>query len=414
MASPRDRSAWLITGACAALLVALLSLHVRDPWSFPNDDNGAWFSAVARSHREAGLTATRGQDFFMDRQTGELIPYLHHPPLPGLLLAAAFTLAGSDSPGTARLTFALLHLATFLLIAALVGKVWGPVGQRRFVAMALVTAAVVPMSAFYGKMPNHEVPGLLFFLSGVLAWGVGDQPPSARQVALACAAWALAVFSSWHAVFCALGWLLVHGDAGRRKPAFAAAAGVFAAAGAVLVHLAWAGGWELHASQSKSAGYWFAGSDGAALGERLGFLRHAVGIGIERYAFLPALLSMGWLAFLAADCIRGRRWPGARERRVIGLGLGTAIYATLFPRAVSFHAYQGFYLIPFVAVASSIALSRLEGLSWTRRRAWFGRSLAAAVVLGTFMLGLFTTLRMYRKPSPRVVQIVRSLESQYR
>jgi hypothetical protein len=40
--------------------------------------------------------------------------------------------------------------------------------------------------------------------------------------------------------------------------------------------------------------------------------------------------------------------------------------------------------------------------------------LAAAVVLGTFMLGLYTTLRMYRKTSPRVVQIVRSQESQYR
>jgi len=410
----RTRSAWIIGGAWAALLGALLLFHGFDPWRYPNDDNGAWFSAVAKSHLNAGVRATRGQDFFTSRKTGELVPYLHHPPLPGLILATSFRMTGSESPGTARMTFALLHLVTFALIVYLATQVWDPARQRLLFSWVLAVAAAVPMSAYYGKMPNHEVPGLLFFLLGVLLWGFRSSPSSARDVILACAAWTCAAFSSWHAILCVLGWLVMQWDVKPRRRVFLALLWVVASTAIVLVQLLWAGGWALLDSQSQAAGYWFARGDGVSLADRLGFLRHAVAFVIIRFAQIPALLSIVWVLILANDSVRGRRWPGVQERNLLGLGLGSMMYFILFPRAASFHAYQGFYVIPFVALTSSMALHRLLQLPFVSARARLGTSLPAIVLGLTCILGVTTTVLMYRKPSPRVVEVVRDLEIQYR
>jgi hypothetical protein len=388
--------------------------HGFDPWRYPNDDNGAWFSAVAKSHLNAGLGATRGQDFFTSQETGELIPYLHHPPLPGLILATAFGIAGRESPGTARMTFALLHLVTFALIVHLASHLWDPARQRHLFTWVLAVAATVPMSAYYGKMPNHEVPGLLFFLLGVVAWGFRSGPSSTRQVILACLFWAVAAFTSWHAVLCVIGWLVMQWDVKPRRWVVGAVLWVVAATLAVLTHLLWAGGWVLLESQSRSAGYWFAGSDGASLAARLGYLNHALGIGINRFAQIPALLSIGWLLALVYETVRAGRRPDVQQRNLIGLGLGSMVYYLLFPRAVSFHAYQGFYVIPFVALTSSVALHRLLLSSFVGARPRLGKSLPVVLLGLTCIVGVTSTVLMYRAPSPRVVEAVRALESQYR
>ncbi len=78
------------------------------------------------------------------------------------------------------MTFALLHLVTFALVAYLAAQVWDPARQRFLFTWVLAVVAAVPMSAYYGKMPNHEVPGLLFFLLGVVLWGFRSGPSSAR------------------------------------------------------------------------------------------------------------------------------------------------------------------------------------------------------------------------------------------
>jgi hypothetical protein len=410
----RAHSAGLVSGAGAALLLALLLVHAFDPWRYPNDDNGAWFSAVARSHLDAGLRATRGQDFFTSRTTGELVPYLHHPPLPGLILAAAFWVTGEQSPGVARLTFALLHLVTFGILASLAAQAWDPARQRLAFAWVLAVAAVAPMSAYYGKMPNHEVPGLLFFLLGVRLWGVRSPPATGRSVALAGLAWTGAAFASWHAVLCVLGWLAMQWGMARRRHVVAALLWVAASVTAVLLQLLWAGGWKLLDSQSGSASYWFAGSDGSSLAARLGFLNHALGIGINRFAQFPALLCIGWLLAVGYDAVRGRRLPAAAERSLIGLGLGSIVYYLLFPRAVSFHAYQGFYVIPFVALTSALALERLRLAPFVGARPRLQRVLPGILLGLTCVIGVAATLQLYRAPSPRVIEAVRTLERQYR
>ena len=182
------------------------------------------------------------------------------------------------------MTFALLHLVNFALVAYLATLVWDPVTRRHLFTWVLAVTATAPMSAYYGKMPNHEVPGLLFFLLGVLAWGFRSGPSSTRNVILSCVAWTFAAFSSWHAVLCIFGWLVMQWDVKQRRRVVSALLWVIATNVVVLMQLLWAGGWVLQDSQSQSASYWFGGSDGASMIARLGFLNHALGIGINRFA----------------------------------------------------------------------------------------------------------------------------------
>jgi hypothetical protein len=395
------------------LLGGLMALHIAAPWSFPNDDNGAWFSAVARTHLQAGLVATRGQDFFTSRQTGERIPYLHHPPLPGLILAAAFAITGSDTPATARLTFALLHLISFVVIALLARQLWKPGSGSLYPAWVVGVVATVPMSTFYGKMPNHEVPGLLFFLLGVLAWGFTGETTSGRRMALAWAAWFLAVFASWHATLCIVMWLLVQLDRKHLPRGTLSLAAIVLMTGLAGLHLLWANHWQGVPSQEQSLRHWMAWGGGASFAENLGFLQHAVGIGISRYAYLPAILAIAWPVILVADNVRTRQSLPVQERAVLGLGLGSVVYALLFPRAVNNHAYQGFYLIPYVALASSLVIGRFCGGAGAASRPLRGR-LAFLLLILTCVAGVILSFHMVRKPSPGAVKAAAAIESQYR
>jgi hypothetical protein len=396
------------------LLGGLMALHITAPWSFPNDDNGAWFSAVARTHLQAGLAATRGQDFFTSRQTGELVPYLHHPPLPGLILAAAFAITGSDSPATARLTFALLHLISFAVIALLARQLWKPGVNRLAYATVLAVVATVPMSTFYGKMPNHEVPGLLFFLLGVLAWGFSGETISVRRTALAWAAWLLAVFSSWHAALCIVAWLLARLDRQHARHVVLSLVFVVSMVGLAGLHLLWANHWQVVPSQEQSLRHWMVRGGGASFAENMGFLQHAVGIGISRYAYLPAILALSWPLVLAVDWIRTRRALSVRERGILGLGLGSVVYALLFPRAVNNHAYQGFYLIPYVALAASLVIGRIGTVIGAESRPRRGTVLSLVLLILMGVTGVLLSFHMVRKPSPGAIRAAAAIESQYR
>ncbi len=402
-----------ITLLFGIVLGGLLAMNMRAPWMYSNDDNGAWFSAIARTHRDAGLRVTRGQDFFTSRETGELVPYLHHPPLPGLVLAAAFSVTGSDSPFMARLVFALLHGLTFVIIAGLARQLWDSGRNLLLYAYALAVAAVVPMSTFYGKMPNHEVPGLLFLIAGVTAWGFRANPNSSWRVMLALACWMLALFASWHAAFCIVAWLLLRWDREHRLRMTVSLAFILLTAGLAGLHLFWASHWQGIPSQAESIGHWSFCGSGASLAASASALQHAVGIGIGRYAYLPAVLAILWIVFLVKDRVSGHQPLSVQDRGLLGLCAGSVVYAVVFPHAVGNHAYQGFYLIPFVALASSLAIKRLCRYG-TGRAFGTGRWMPLLLLALTCTLGVGMTLRMYAKVSPGAVKAAAAITGQYR
>lgn len=406
------KTSWILCILFASLLCILLSLHISTPWQFPNDDNGAWFSAIARSHQHAGLAGTRGQDFFTSRETDALVPYLHHPPLPGLLLAAAFQITGHDTPLIARLTFSLLHVITFVVVVLLAIRICPPRDTMLRFTYILAVAATVPMSTFYGKMPNHESPGLLFFILGVLAWGFPRVAEGRGRTCLALLAWLFAIFASWHAAICILAWLLMNWDRQHHKRMALSILTVLGMVGVVILHLFWAHRWEALPSQSESLKQWVFTVDTEALASNIYALRHAIGIGIGRFAYLPAILAMLWTGNTIIERIKTHTMLSNQERAVLGLGLGSVTYALLFPHAVSNHAYQGFYLIPFVALASSIMLDRL--CQATKQSARFKTNMALVILLLTCSAGILLTCRMYRKHSTHAVSATESLKHQYR
>ena len=128
----------------APMLLALLVMRARDGWRYINDDNGARYSAYARTHLRVGLTRTRGQDYFYDVHSDVLVPYGHHPTGLALLLAGWFRLAGDDSPVVARAVPVAFHLVSAWLLFGLLFE-----SYRAWPAVLGAFAfAVVPMSSY--------------------------------------------------------------------------------------------------------------------------------------------------------------------------------------------------------------------------------------------------------------------------
>jgi hypothetical protein len=396
-------------------LIALLSLHISAPWQFVHDDNGAWFSATARTHLMRGLVDTKGQDFFLVRETGEMSPYLHHPPFVSLFLAAVFAGTGLDTPLVARSAVAVLHIVAFLVFLRIANMMLrDDILSKEWSAFVF---AIVPMSTFFGKMPNHEVPGLLFFEVGVLVSLCATSRGALRRgnLGLLFLAWFLVPFTSWHASLSALAFVLCFGATMRRDIRLpfllVACSALVVSLVLVVLQLLWANDWQSLPSQHTSLSHWLAAPDGK------GYLRFWVENiecgakhGRRFYSNIPWLLSIGWVLWLGIRAIK-RRPPVAIEYGVLFLGAGSLLYCVVFARAIRIHAYQQFYFIPFVALSSALVVSRLYNRVLRFGRSW---AILLVVVLGVGTVGysLKYLYRLYREPGDYAVKASRSIEQQ--
>ena len=401
------------------LLVAffsLLAIRITSPWQYMHDDNGAWFSAIARTHVLRGVTETKGQDFFLVRETGELRPYLHHPPFIGLYLASVFKITGSSSPVTARVAVAGLHAMALLLFLSIGKRLLHGLSLSN--AWALLVFAIAPMSVFFGKMPNHEVPGLLFLELGI--WlSLRFAQAGSRSLPWRLAvffAWLCVPFTSWHATLCGFAFVCIFATTmppeQRRTFLWVSCSALLGALFLVFAQLLWANGWQLLPSQKVSTAHWLqAPKDTSWFSFQCDSLQMAAKHGRRFYADIPWALSLVWVAWTAIDAIR-RRAPLQREIIVLALFTGPLLYCLLFARAVSIHAYQQFYFLPFVAVASALVVSRLYAGLQKRRKA-----VAVLLVVILAVLTVRSSLRrlrsVYREPAPYAVEATRSINAQF-
>lgn len=402
--------------ALAGLFVGLMALHMTSPWQYRHEDNGAWFSAVARTHLRAGLAATRGQDFFQYRASGELKPYLHHPPLLGLFLAAAFGLTESDTPAVARAAMMVVQLSSFVVFALMLKQIFPASSGPRL--WALMVFAVSPMSVFFGRTPSHEPLGLFFVLLGayVCLKVAGGQWQGAWWTWLAGAAWVLAAFSAWHAAFCVLGF--VPYLARHRKdtaPGFArmTTLAVLVATALVGLHLVWANHGRLEPSAIPAAAHWI-GMDWATPGAAayLNSLARGAGHAVAYCGYLPTVLAMAWVAAIGLRRLLGQRLLD-RDLFVLSLSLGSWVFSLIFSEAVSVHVYYQFYLLPWIALSSAILIERLFASGFSRRhRGTAAAGIALAVLLT--MAGCAVTLAgVYHRPYDYAVRTARNLQLQF-
>jgi hypothetical protein len=182
-------SPWLLLILLCAW--ALLTLRIGSAWFGHQDANGAWISVAVRNYQLHGFFLLGGS---IDRNTdltGGVVAYTHHPPLMVWLSALPALLVGYDETlirWVAACCTMLGASALYVLARRLNGT--------RFAMWGAAFYLLTPMTAYFGRMPDHEAPALMFVLlfAAVLAeWP--RRPTRARWWALL----ALGVLTAWTA-----------------------------------------------------------------------------------------------------------------------------------------------------------------------------------------------------------------------
>jgi hypothetical protein len=405
----------ILTALLFFCLLAILLIELDAPWQRIHEDNGAFFTAVASAHLLEGWSRTKGQDFLVVRGTGELQPYLHHPPLLGNILAVSFRLARSSEPRVARLTVIAFHLTSFLLLAAVAARVFGHDHAARLWTMFV--AAVAPVSWYFGRVVVHETVGLTFLLAFALTTLRFLDSPTRGRLLAACGSLVLAGLTSWPSYFVILGlvfWVFVevrkrgHGLWG--PPVLAATLGATLAL--VCLHLLMAGGGSLPGQERSVAAWLGAGGDGGFLNGYLHSLGTVLDFNRNYYGNVPALLAFGWGLHRVTLLARRRFPPVTEERFVAALGIGQILYMLIFIKAACVHAYHQLNLLPFEALASGIMLSaatrRVQERGWPFARAILPLSMSVMAVSSLVLLNY-----RYGKISGYAVNASEHLAKQY-
>lgn len=389
------------------LLVALvvmyfLSYRLSAPFMFAHDDNSALFSSFARTHLTFGLGMTFGQDFFALRYPGELRPYLHHPPFVALWLAGWFKLTNVDTPAMVRACMGLMHFASFILFGVLSSMV---IRNRigRFFAVSVF--ALVPMGLFCGRMANHQVPGLLFFLLGVTAsvWGCCYKTGRMRtwrwQTFLAIG-WMGVSFSSWHALIATISfsigfWFIIRGRPDERAFLRTASASLTVGIALVLLQLTVAKQCSGFGDNISEAVGWMGAKGNIVLTTidnlKAGFVR-----GVDNYTPLPWYLFWAvsiyaiWKLFMLRQLSEG-------EKLILALAAGNMVYGIFFSKALVTHIYQVFYFLPALGLACGSFFAWVD-IQFGRVGKWRKYTLLICFSIITFYMSYERLMELYRVP----------------
>ncbi len=381
-----DRHRRILTVAVVCLAASLLSIHLTGDWRYLHEDNGAMQTTLALSHVEAGLAVTRGHDVFIHRQTGKAALYGHHPPGVALILAGAFSLAGSAEPAVARSVVVLLQLGSLLCMARLLGWLYpAPTALAGTLAFA-----ILPMGAYFGRMVNYEAPclfGVLLQLLGFVGYSTSGRK---RSLVLLAAGIVLAGLVDWPAFFFAAAvglagaWNAHRGDVRGRHVFFVAAGASVGTLGFVILHLWWAGRGSLEAlstvaGSSAQGGTPLDGAGSFLAGQLDSFRRYFSHTGL-----LASLFAAG-LGLVPRSRLSGVLLGGdnGKLRRTLLAVTGSAAgaYVLAAPSWASIHPYWKFYFLPFVAVSVALLFEALSGLA--RRTSLIVGALLLAEMIGT-------------------------------
>lgn len=394
------------------LLIALMAIQMRSPWRLLHDDNGAWTQAVATARLRAGLAATKGQDFYLARETNALVPYLHHPPLYGTIAAGVYRVTGRFDPFTTRAIPGIFHLLGFIGMALLAHRIYPRDARRQNIALA--TYVLVPMSSYFGKMPFNESVGLCFVVWALVGLAQHRTTRSRESLWGSFLCWVLAGLTSWTAFvilfFMAL-WLIEE----RRRGRLVGRAGIallITGVGTgllVLAHLFWAAGWRMPGILA-AADHWGAHSMGpvgilARLGKAIDFHR-------IYFANVPHLLFLIWVVRRTRE-LRTGLWADAPWHVPFLLAgiLGCFAWAMLFLRQITVHAYGQFWYLPFEALAVGDIAVELWQRCAARRN--LRMTLALLAVLGTLLSTAVQLERRYSSPSSYATRTAEEITARF-
>jgi Dolichyl-phosphate-mannose-protein mannosyltransferase len=164
----------LRAGLIALGLMAMLLLtwrHVErlgDPWEagLGGVNSGAYFGYSARWYDHAGFIASGGVPVMLyhEAEPNLAIPYVNHPPLPGLIYALAYKYGGRDE---ASMRF--VSLVNLILLALVLWLALRPRLNPELAALSLLAFATTPIITQYARM---VVATPLVLLTMTLALGL--------------------------------------------------------------------------------------------------------------------------------------------------------------------------------------------------------------------------------------------------
>ena len=143
---------------------ALLTIQIGSAWFGHQDANGAWISLAVRNYQWHGFFERGGMIDTNPDLLGTPQPYTHHPPLAVWIPALPVLLVGYDE---AILRFAAA-CCTMIGAAALYVLARRLAG-RTFALWSAAFYLLTPMTAYFGRMPDHEAPALMFCLLYAMA-----------------------------------------------------------------------------------------------------------------------------------------------------------------------------------------------------------------------------------------------------
>ena len=350
--TPQRRDA-VFLGTLLAVLALVQSVHLTRPFLRHHESVAAEISKHARNHLKFGLSKTYGLK--LDVAGPSLEPYgdqrkyfySNHPPLPVLILAAAYAVAGS-SEAVFRIVLILFSLASVVLFRRIAARVLPPPGD----VAATVIFALLPMFAYYSIVTALQVTSLTAILSAILFYLRWRDRGSRRDYAGLLASVAVACYCAWCGYYVALALLAAHAGAGLpRTRAVAALLGWNVAIfGVYLLHLWIASPPDLDPIR-KLLG---AGLD-RATPRGLTVFGYILGEGRELAMMMtiPALL----LAAVGVGGLR-RATLTPNERLIAGLSL-LGLDEVVFARLASAHEYFSYPLVVFVALAAGLGVHRI-------------------------------------------------------
>lgn len=408
---PTSRS--VVVGAVFLLQIALLTIGITRDYRLKHEDNNALHTTFARSHLQLGLDFTLAQNYFHSPATGEGGFYANHPPGPGLVLAVVYSVTGHDGPFTTRATAIVFHMLGAWFFYGLVRRL---MERPSDVILAVLLFAILPESAFFGRMMNHEIlvlPAAILLVRGY--WeSVHGEWPWGRWVAAMGIGSVWAALSGWAGFFvigvCALhaGWeVFSRRNLRARTPLRLLLLGGSALFAFDLAHLMWVlGGDAIYLRRLLASRM---GADAQnTVGQWLGriFELH------WRYFGLTSALGLGALAYRTSRGLALRVPNPPVEVGSIFLIAGAAYVATFNFHATA-HDYWQFLLLPASVISIVLVLRYLSVAIARARRRWPWRALLVVAILDITVTTAVTLVQRHTKSEGYCLEAVAGLRREY-
>lgn len=382
----KEKSA-LSTPVIILLLIAwaFLCFRIGAAWLGHQDANGAWISAALRNYERYGFINLSGLITF--DTTPELlneIPdyYIRHPPL-AVWISYPLIAASDFHEALVRVIYAGCTLIS--------GAALATVAKRLFKSGAVWTLSLylfTPMMLYFGRMPDHEAPALMF--ATVLAIVLIDwirKPTPKLFVAAAILMIALA-WTAWGGLMLAVSLcgtlLLAYKKRWRGLLALIFIGGISALAVILYYQIIWSG-----AIQELINFFIWRTSSASGTREALDFsiAEYLVRISIRLLTlFTPTVLVLAIFGI----------WQILHQTRlsiavIAGFLVGALSFILVFRNASFIHDYYLIYFAPAIAILGTIAILAVQ----QSRQGRFVRPAVTALILLWPMMTLAVLTFLY-------------------